>query len=95
MANVAETLADRGKSYGEYADGTRIAMALFAIITDCSGYERMNSGQAYAMFMFCAKMARLLNGDPNHKDSWHDIAGYATLVHDRIPERKPDAPSDA
>ena len=24
------------------------------------------------------------NGDPNYADSWHDIAGYAKLVEDRI-----------
>jgi hypothetical protein len=23
-------------------------------------------------------------GDPHHIDSWHDIAGYATLVEERL-----------
>ena len=84
MSGVEDTLVERGKSYGDYRDGTRIAMDLFAIVQDSPGFRRMNPGQQYAMFMFCAKMARLLNGDPSHKDSWHDIAGYATLVHDGI-----------
>ena len=26
------------------------------------------------------KIARVLNGDPNYPDNWHDIAGYARLV---------------
>lgn len=26
------------------------------------------------------KIGRILNGDPAYADSWHDIAGYATLV---------------
>lgn len=82
--SVEVTLEDRGKSYGEYADGTRIAMRLFDIVQSGPSYGEMNAGQQYAMFMFCAKMARLLNGDPNHADSWLDVAGYATLVHDRI-----------
>jgi hypothetical protein len=25
-------------------------------------------------------VGRILNGDPNWSDSWHDIAGYAQLV---------------
>lgn len=84
MSDIQATLDDRGKSYGEYADGTAIAMRLFDTVQQGTGYHAMNPGQQYALFMFCAKMARLLNGDPDHKDSWHDIAGYATLVHDRI-----------
>ena len=84
MTDVNETLAERGGSYGEYADGTKIAMDLYERCQGSPSWPDMNAGQRYAMFMFCAKMARLLNGDPNHKDSWHDIAGYATLVHDRI-----------
>ena len=26
----------------------------------------------------------IINGDPNYIDSWVDIAGYATLVADRL-----------
>jgi hypothetical protein len=86
VSDIQTTLEDRGKSYGEYADGTRIAMSLFSIVQDGPSFGDMNDGQQYAMFMICAKMARLLNGDCNHRDSWADLAGYATLVHDRIPQ---------
>ena len=84
MTDIRTTLEDRGNSYGEYADGTKIAMNLYGRCQAAPRWSDMNPGQQYAMFMFCAKMARLLNGDPNHKDTWLDIAGYATLVHDRI-----------
>ena len=30
------------------------------------------------------KIARILNGDLRYADSWHDIAGYATLVDKRL-----------
>jgi len=40
--------------------------------------------QAEALDMIFSKIARILNGDPNHLDSWTDIAGYATLVADRL-----------
>ena len=34
--------------------------------------------------MIVNKLARIYNGDPNYSDSWRDIAGYATLVADRL-----------
>jgi hypothetical protein len=34
--------------------------------------------------MIFTKVGRILNGDSNHIDSWIDIAGYATLVADRL-----------
>ena len=30
------------------------------------------------------KIARILNGDPNWKDTWDDIAGYAKLIGDKL-----------
>ena len=38
--------------------------------------------------MILHKLARILNGDPNYVDSWHDIAGYAILVEDIINEKR-------
>ena len=34
--------------------------------------------------MVAHKAARILNGDPNIADSWHDIAGYTQLVAQRL-----------
>lgn len=84
MTTVSQTLSNRGQSYGEYADGTKIAMDIYERIQGTPGFANMNPGQRYAMFMFAAKIARICNGDVNHADSWLDIAGYATLVHDRL-----------
>lgn len=81
--SVEATLADRGASYGEFRDGAAIAMDLFGLVQATPAFDRLSPDKQYAMFMFCAKMARLLNGDPNHRDSWIDIAGYAQLAHDR------------
>jgi len=40
--------------------------------------------QLEAMEMILHKISRISNGDPNYADSWRDIAGYATLVADRL-----------
>ena len=36
--------------------------------------------QAESLDMICNKIARIVCGDSNYIDSWHDISGYATLV---------------
>ena len=41
-----------------------------------------------AVRMIALKLARLTNGDPAHKDSWVDIAGYAMLVVRDMEERE-------
>jgi hypothetical protein len=40
--------------------------------------------QQEALDMICHKIGRIINGDPDYADSWHDIAGYAQLVADRL-----------
>ncbi len=47
-------------------------------------WETMTYDQREGLDMIANKIARILNGDPNYADSWHDIAGYATLVEKRI-----------
>lgn len=37
-----------------------------------------------ALEMIAHKIARICNGDPNYADNWVDIAGYATLVANRL-----------
>lgn len=47
--------------------------------------------QRYALDMIAVKLARIVAGDNYHKDHWRDIAGYASLVADRL-ERAPQGP---
>jgi hypothetical protein len=47
---------------------------------------RLEYHQRESLDMIACKASRILNGDPNHLDSWVDIAGYATIVATRIPK---------
>ena len=47
-------------------------------------YDEMPHTHRMAMYMIASKMARIVNGDPNYIDNWHDIAGYATLVEQEL-----------
>lgn len=34
--------------------------------------------------MIFQKISRIVNGDPDYADNWHDIQGYARLVEERL-----------
>ena len=74
--NVEQTLSDRESTYGSFKD---VAVTTRNIM-NCIDVDSMNAVQQEALHMICSKLARIANGDPNHVDSWHDIAGYASLV---------------
>lgn len=80
--SVDEILDDRAISYGTFIDLASIACNLRGIIRDQR--PNLQSDQEEALTMICTKIARIVNGDPNNIDSWRDIAGYATLVADRL-----------
>ena len=75
-SNVEQTLSDRESTYGSFKD---VAVTTRNLM-NCIDVDSMNAVQQEALHMICSKLARIANGDPNHVDSWHDIAGYASLV---------------
>lgn len=81
---VDSTLEERGARYGLFVGHASIAQTLKSVMTANKGWDRLHSDQKEALEMIQHKIARILNGDPNYADSWHDIAGYATLVEKRL-----------
>jgi hypothetical protein len=82
MNNVNETLKERGKVYGDYKGGSEFRANVMELIVD--RYAKVNHGGMPAIHMVYVydivnKLSRLAV-TPYHIDTWHDIAGYATLV---------------
>lgn len=77
---IKETLSQRQAQYGDFKDVADTTERLFKTIKDGNSFDDFTNDQRMALYMICSKMARIVNGNPNHKDSWHDIAGYATLI---------------
>lgn len=73
---VEVTLAERQNQYGDFSDVAHLSQGLQSLLSVGS----FSDVQQEAMQMICSKLARLACGDADHVDSWHDIAGYATLV---------------
>lgn len=84
-------VAERGQSYGDYTAQAFIAQTLKDLFRDCPGWDNLEYHQRESLDMIACKVSRILNGDPNHHDSWVDIAGYATIVATRIPGAPPKA----
>lgn len=81
--NINETLQERGARYGVFKRHADISQQLKKVI---NGYQTkvFAADQQEALDMICHKIGRIINGDPDYADSWHDIAGYAQLVADRL-----------
>lgn len=92
--SVEKTLQERGARYGDFTDHARIAQALqkemqlFNVGASLPWRDCLNDIQRQALTVIMDKIARILSGDPNYADNWHDIQGYAKLVEDRLPKEK-------
>lgn len=92
MADIAETLQERGSRYGSFVGDAQVAQELKTVLKDTasrnprlsSNWESLDPDMQEALEMMSTKMGRIVHGDPWYEDSWRDIAGYATLVADRL-----------
>jgi hypothetical protein len=91
--SIEKTLAERGNRYGDFADHARLCQDLKSLMqnfapaswTTSAQWNHLSDVQKQALEVIADKIARILSGDPNYADNWHDIQGYAKLVEDRLP----------
>jgi len=81
---LKKILEDRGDDYGDATDQFQIAQLLKSVMATGSCHETMPPLQQEAIDMICTKLSRIAQGNPRKKDTWMDIAGYATLVAERL-----------
>ena len=84
VSAIDATLAERGNRYGSFDEHARITQGLKSAMSDSPNWSRLADDQKEALEMVQHKIGRILNGDPDYHDSWHDIVGYAKLVADRL-----------
>ena len=84
--DVDETLDNRAQDYGKFKDGAELMQGIKRLLADHAlrHNKTFADDQWEALEMIVHKMARIVNGNPDKVDSWVDIAGYATLVADRL-----------
>lgn len=85
--NIVETLIARDSTHGDFPRRAEVEQALIEIIERSDMWPSFEPFQRSAARMIAVKLSRLLSGNPDHIDSWHDIAGYAQLVADHLAAR--------
>ena len=81
--SVHDTLDERQHTHGDFATNAACAQALkncCRLHVQCT----LTAVHQEAVENICQKLARILTGNPNHADNWHDIAGYATLAEREV-----------
>lgn len=85
-----DILVNRKKTHGDFTDHARITQTLKetmfseALKRKDRNQPPINHVQFEALDMIAHKIGRILAGNPDEPDHWLDIAGYATLVHQRL-----------
>lgn len=82
--SVQETLDERQSTHGDFADHARVTQMLKTVIQNQPGWKNLNAMQRESLDMIAHKIGRIMAGNPNHADHWHDIQGYAKLIEDRL-----------
>ena len=82
-----DTVLDkRASTYGSFMQSANIAIRLKHTMHNAIAQADLHlmPDQILALDMIAVKISRILAGNPGHRDSWVDIAGYAKLVADRL-----------
>lgn len=82
--SIETTLQERGTRYGKFSEHARITQAIKDAMCDSPNWAMLAPDQKECLEMIAHKVGRILNGDPDYHDSWHDIVGYTKLVADRL-----------
>ena len=87
--SVNTLLQERALQYGTFASLAKTAQEFKSVLYRELGSrnKRLADDQSEALDMIMTKIARVINGDANHVDTWNDIAGYAKLVAERLQGR--------
>ena len=83
---IEATLAERQAQYGCFEDVAFVTENIMAVLSKVrtNGLNDLPHTHRMALYMIASKMARIVNGDFNHKDGWHDIGGYSKLIEDLL-----------
>lgn len=81
---IHDTLSERGTRYGEFSEHARITQNIKRVMRDSPNWESLSDSMKEALEMDAHKKGRILNGDPNYHDSWHDVIGYNQLIADTL-----------
>jgi hypothetical protein len=75
LDDIDATLAQRGAQYKD----NWVSYVALKRAAESHKTSALTDKQQYCIDMMLMKISRILQGDPNKADTWHDIEGYAKL----------------
>jgi hypothetical protein len=86
VSGVGKVLDARAEQYGSFMQSSDTVIRIKGIMHNAVARNAVHlyPDQLQALDMIATKISRIVHGNPNHLDSWVDIAGYAQLVADRL-----------
>jgi hypothetical protein len=82
--SVETTLEEREKAYGGFINNSAVSQRLKILMRSTDKWDGLRYDIRESLEMIAGKIGRLLAGDSEKADTWHDIAGYALLIEQRI-----------
>jgi hypothetical protein len=82
--SVRDTLAQRAETHGGFPAKSAFIQQFKADMRSTKGWAGLADDQRESLDHIATKIGRILFGNADHHDNWHDVAGYATLIADRL-----------
>lgn len=76
---IEKTLEERAKTHGSYRLHSECCQSIKDIMHKSPNWPGLQAHQKETLEMVAHKVARILVGNPDEKDHWHDIQGYSKL----------------
>jgi hypothetical protein len=88
VQEVEAVLAARNATHGDFRDTALLVQLFKRLARQEIGWHAMSAVQQEAIDSLFLKLARVLVGNPTHRDHWIDIAGYAQLALRELGEER-------
>lgn len=90
---VAAITAARGSVYGPFIYNAMVGQAIRdamrkSIPSSAGDWNNLPVDVREALDYIAGKISRIVTGDPEYLDNWHDISGYCKIIADRITKTK-------
>ena len=86
QGGIDTTLETRKKTHGDFTHVAYVCQSTKRLWRSFAKWDELSDVQKEGLEMIAHKVARILCGNPNESDHWHDVSGYATCVEVRLPK---------
>ena len=81
---IESTLEERAKTHGDFSESSRFVQSIKVVMQATPNWDILEDDQREALHMIQHKIGRILYGNPDYEDNWHDLCGYAKLIERRL-----------